>query len=399
MIDAQRPTARNRRGQTSPVVVTLLAGILIALTVLIVLFVNQRPRQTSESSENETTSTPDSDVVGDGEIVGPEPKPNPPPKPEPIGDPDRIRETAQAGKTYRSVVKAGFSARVEDKDWGVRQVTNLAFASELVVNRTIESNDGRKIVELRHFEQARTAKLLCEVEELTIDLGLPGVLILGVLDAYAPGSAETVLLAQPLAEALLASGSQALADDQASKAFAHVDSLEGKKVRITFVDGVGVESIQPVGCSLSEDERDFVFNTSVLSDYWIMPDLTIPVGGRWSVDGSHFIGFFDPSWRGTPTGTVTIVRDPDSAADEGRRAALRVERGVISLQASDKARRRVGSFEPRGHMRYSLNDGFVEIANMEGYLKIEEVSKDHLLFEAVFRTQPKLEIVYSCELR
>ena len=94
----------------------------------------------------------------------------------------------QVGKTYRVVVKARLKARVEDKAWGARKIVNLAYAAEMAADRTIESNDGRKVVERRHYVTARNVKVLCDLEDITIDLGPPGVLMLGGLESIQPGS-------------------------------------------------------------------------------------------------------------------------------------------------------------------------------------------------------------------
>ena len=227
--------------------------------------------------------------------------------PKPIGDPDRIKEVLQVGKTYRVVAKAGFDARVEDKDWDIKQVTNLAYVMEMHVTRKIESNDGHRIVELRTFDHLRNAKVLFQVEGVTIELGPLGALVLGAIDSVQPGTIETVATVKPFVETFLKSSAQALADGQASKAFAGVDSLSGKTVRIAFVDdGRGVESITPIGCQLTADEADLVWNTAVLSDCYLLPDVKVKAGETWKVDGRQLGGFLDPTLRGVPSGEIEV---------------------------------------------------------------------------------------------
>ena len=154
-------------------IVVLLALIFCLLLILVVSQLG--------SFKNENTSP-----VHDGQVVKRSELSNPPTHPEKIGKTDRIKEVAQAGKTYEIVLKGGVEARVEDKDWGVKQVVNLGFMFEAVVERTIESNDGNKIVELRCFESVKMAKTLCEVEAVTIELGKPGVAVLAGLDYFYP---------------------------------------------------------------------------------------------------------------------------------------------------------------------------------------------------------------------
>lgn len=296
------------------------------------------------------------------------------------------------------VVKMGMDARTEDKDWGIRAVTNLAYVGEMAISRKIERNDGTRIVELRHFEACRNVKVLHEVEGVSIELGLPGYLVLVGLELYAPGTGSGAIVAKPAAEAILGAGAQHVIDSQTTKAFAHVDSLSGKKVRITYVDGVGVESIEPVDCTLSPDEVDFALATAILSDCYLFPDINVPPGGTWKVDAGQLIGFLDPSLRSVPKGSVVVVRDPDQS-DGGRTlAGLRIDSGLVTLDSSDHKQHRVGTFSPRGTLLYSLQDGYVVGGELTGDITIDEVSKDHLLFESRFQSRPRMKIDYSCRM-
>jgi hypothetical protein len=234
---------------------------------------------------------------------------------------------------------------------------------------------------------------------VTISLGTPGTLLLGALDYLSPGTSETLLTVKPVAEAILSYGADKAARSTAAKAVAHVDSLSGKRVRITYVDGVGVESIEPAGCTLSAQERDFVFNTAILSDYYILPDVKLKPGASWAVDGSQMGGFIDPSLRGATSGEVTIVRGEDSQEGGKQYAILQIQNGSLTIDSSDASNRRLAVFTPRGTLRYCITDGFVDRANMTGRFNVEEVSTDHILFETSFRSRPTLKIEYSCSIR
>jgi hypothetical protein len=155
-------------------------------------------------------------------------------------------QSLQKGKTYRSVVKTGFDARVEDKARGVKQVVTMAYAAEFVMDRIIEQNDGQTVVGRRHYDTARNVKLLCDVEDVSIDLGTPGVVLLGALEYLRPGTTAVVAIIQPIAEAILATGQRQAVRGEAARAVAHVDSLACKTVRITYTDA---ESVEPVGCA------------------------------------------------------------------------------------------------------------------------------------------------------
>ena len=403
-----------RRGATSPVVVVLMAGILIAIIVLIVVLLMGRnlpqstdgqPASTGSSvsggsrSLTEKPRAPEAAVVSPGQQVNREDLPSPPKSPKLVGNEKRIKEVAQIGKTYEMLIKGGFSARVEDIDWGVKQVTSLAFDFETQANRTIESNDGKQIVEVRHFQKVRAVKLLVDVESVTIELGLPGVVVLGALDNLEPGTGESVLFAKPIVEAVLRGGAQSVANSKV-KEFWQVDSLSGKKVRITFIDGVGVQTIEPIGCSLTASERDFISNTAALSDYHTMPDVNIEPGKTWTVDASEFSGFFDPSMRGVLRGEVVIAREENHEEDGKFYAKLVIQPGsAVEIDSSNASTHRIGSFTPGGTLQYNITDGCIASARLIGNMQIETLSKDHILFEASFRTRPKLEISYSCKIR
>ncbi len=381
--DRRRP-GESRCGSTSPVVVLLLAGILVAMVALIAVLVTHKAGREG----------------GDGPPKTGSPGPSTPsPLPRPVGDPGRIREMLQVGKTYRIVVKAMLKARVEDKSWGAKKVVNLAYAAEMAVDRTIESNDGRKVVERRHFVTARNAKLLCDLEEFSIELGPPGVLALGALEYLQPGSGAAVAVAKPIVEAVLGRQAGRIADRESTRAVAGVNGLSGKTVRITYVDGLGVEAVVPVGCTLAADEEDFLKRIAVLSDGYILPDRRSKPGDTWPVDGAQLVGFLDPTLQGVPEGGVVIRRDEDFREADKQYTGLRIESGAVEVNASDASTRRIGSFTPRGTLKYSITDGLVEEARLNGRINFESISRDHILFETSFRTRPTMEVSYSCSVR
>jgi hypothetical protein len=324
--------------------------------------------------------------------------PNPPEPPKFVGDPERIKQAVQAGRTYETLLKGGFDAQVEDKDWGSKQITNMAFFFEMLVARTIETNDGKRIVELRDFKEVRAAKLLCAAD-VTIDLDLPDTPSLDAVEWLPPQSGIAAIAAKPLAEAILGEGAQAAIDEPTTKAKMQVDSLSGKKVRVTYVDGVGVASLEPVDCSLSTADRDFIFHTAILSDCHIVPDGKIESGQTWEVDGSQLAGYLDPSLRGVCSGSVVLTCNADREEGGKRYADLHMQRRFLAIDSLDASARRFGSFAPRGTLQYNVTDGLVEKVRLKGVLLIEHIPGHHLLCETVFHTEPRLEIQYFCKIR
>lgn len=373
----------------NPVVIGLLALILAALLVLIVVVVVQIGGKSVIPPETELTVTES--------VPPPVSPPKPPPPPKPIGDPDRIKATLQKGKTYRIVLEAGMEARAEDKKYTVKTVVNLVYKGEFVIRRYIRENDGKRIIEDRTFEVCRTLKAESHVADLKLEWGTTGNLALVGLELVQPGSAEAILIAKPLAEALLKGSAQSHAQKQI-ESWASIDSLTGKSVRITYEDGQGVVEIQSLRGELTPSERKFVKQTAVLSDCYILPDLKLKPGKTWSVDAYQLSSLIDPTLRAVPQGMVTIRREKDDTAQDKPVANLSIQSGYILLDSSDDKNKRVGSFTPAGTLRFNLRDGYVEAADLTGHAKLEHVSKNHLLFETRMRTDPKLLVRYRCSV-
>lgn len=387
-----------RGGSTSPVVIMLLAGILLALVGLIIVLVMQGGGK-APSETPPPVSDAEKPAVADGQEVSRSEISNPPPASAPIDDPERIMAGLPVGRNLASALKVGIQARAEDKQWWRREVIDLVYLAELQIDRTVEENDGKRLVELRHFEVARNAKLLCDVKDAQIDLGLPGVMVLGALARIKPGVASALTAAKPIADAILRQQTQSHVDEQSAKAVAHVDSLQGKRVRIVYVDGIGVTSIEPIGCSLSAEERNFLFATASFSDFHLLRDVLSKPGDEWSVNATEIAGLIDPSLRGRPSGEIRVRRMDDANRNGKRYASLRIRSGSVELDSSDASTRRIGSFAPEGDMEYDLDEGFVSTANLKGRFRIEQVSKDHLFFETSFRVEPDLTVQYDCRIR
>lgn len=363
-------------GRSQNVVIALLSAIFLALVVLIVVIARG-------------TSTP----------VIPPPPPIGHKRPhKPVGDPNRIKETLKQGKTYRCVLKTGFKCRVEDEDWGVRTVTNMVYECEMVVNRQIEVNDGQRVVELRYFESSRNVKLLTNVDDVEFDFGVLGDLSLRSLEYLQPGTTEVIKAVQPLLVGMLKNGAEQVLQDKAVKAVAHIDSLAGKTVRVVYVDQQGVSTVEPVGCTLSQEEQDFLVTTAVVSDCHIM-DLKISPGGSWSINAGQLAGLVDPSLRGFPEGEIKIKRKEDRVIAGIPTAELQVAGGVITINSSDSSQYRMGRFAPKGTLNYNLVDNYVQRAELHGAFDIEQVSKEHILFRARTQTQPELRVLYECSMK
>lgn len=385
----------NPRKGESPVLVVLLILILLTMIALLVVMLTARSPQGGGPVAEQAGN------AGSQSLRSKSRKESPaaPQPPKPVGDPNRIRDVLQEGKTYETILKTGLEAAVIDAAWGVRRTINLVYATESRVRRTVERNDGKKVVLLCHVVESRSVKLLAEAE-VRLDLGQPGFLILGFLDLAITGGQVTGVATAvgPVAEAVLTAASRARVNEATAKAKAAVDSLEGKKFRVTYVDGEGVVDLEPVGCTLTEDEQDYLEGLAVLGDCYILPDTESRPGSYWDVDARALMDYLPPSWRGRPRGVVTIERDQDYERGGKQYAALQIRAGSFQVDASDQSMRRLGTVTPRGKLEYNISDGYVESAQLNAQASMEEVSTDHLLFETRFETNPRIEIQYTCKL-
>ena len=245
----------------------------------------------------------------------------------------------------------------------------------------------------------RSIKLVTEVESVTFDFGVPDKLVFAALEWAQPGAGVVSMQVKPILEQILRAGSRVETQLAAVKAFGAVDSLHGKSIRITYVDGEGVTGLEPVGCVLTPDEESFLRNTALLADCYLLPELTLRPGATWEVEGAQFAGFVDPSLRAMPRGSVAIRRGQDEVVKGKTFAHLKVESGSLELDATNLQRSQVGVYYPEGDLSFDLKDGYVSSGTLGGRMILERVSKDHVLFEAKFRTEPRIKLTYHCETR
>ena len=391
---------KQRRGATDLVTKILLAGILVVLGILVGVLIwrgggGQEGTQSGGTGSGTGQDTP---VVQAGQKV--ERPPQAPPPPPTIGRPDRIRDVLQEGKTYEVITTADLTAPVRDKDWGIETIVNLAYRAEVCIHRKIEKNDGRQVVELRHIQSARMLKATSTVH---IDClwARPAIMVLGFLEPLVGGTGKVTVISAAVLDRIFTVGTwaaQAALNEQNTKVKAMIDSLSGKTVRITYEDGRGVVALEPVGCSLTAEERDFLFASAVATDAFLMPDEESKPGDQWEVDGGAFVDFLPPSWRGATSGKVWIRRERDFEENGQKYALLRCSSGTLRVDATDQSRARLGTLTPRGELKYNITKGHIESAVLTAEASVTEASRDHLLFEARFETQPKFQSTYSCRM-
>lgn len=392
------------RSGTGNATVWVLSGLVIVLLgVIVFLWMrDSSPAKAGTEADDMNKETPDvppnakipRDALPEGSKTAP---------PQAVGKPERIKEALQVGKTYRSVQKMCLEARGEDRDWGAKEIIKVGLVAECISSRTIESNDGHKVVEMRHIECHRAVKLLTGAGEFSLEPGPPDEPLLGALDKIRKGAWVRIEPVKPITEKI-APGNAALGDDKTTKLFAIVNRLSGKKVRLTSIDGKGIVGIEPIECTLNAWERDFFFSKDamVLTRFLIDPE--IKPGSTWTLDGelfSELLDLIDPDPHPRISGQVVVIREADSSENDKRYANLTVKAAESALRLRETAEKAefFGLFRPSGRMVYSLSDHHFTTIRLDGSLRIEAVPRNSPLKKATFVEEPKLKVSYACRLQ
>ena len=385
-----------------------LAPILLGAIVILLGIIVIRPMINGGGDAKTTKtkpieggkSTPVADVAGpvDEEM-----------KPTKV-DNTKMQQTYQVGKSYRSIVQVSLTSTGTNEDWGVVADSSFAYVGEVVMDRTIQSNDGTNVVFLQEFPEAKTMTAVTQIEGIRIELPLAGQFMLEGLghlaalgwtgttlepgwSTVATGSANTVL-ENPLAKKLIADATR----DPDAQIFRYIDSIESKKMKVDFVNGEGVRSIEPIGADLTGEEVDFVMLMNYSSDATVLPDDSEP-GSQWTIRGADLMAILDPSANATPTGTVTAQRLEDITVGTRTVAQIQIMKGVLNLSSTTDKDESNGTWTPRGVLTYDFTDKIITGGELEGDLVIENRSTDHLIFEASWSQKPKYKVVYHCEIK
>lgn len=391
----------------NPLVVILLGGILLALIALIVLILMQGKQ--GDSDEEKNTSPPPIVEIPEGETVTrdklKEEGGNPPTPSRPV-DTNRVQQTYKPGQSYRALLQVSVEARGEHHDWGITTNSQTNYVGEAQTLRTIESNDGTTLVLVQEFERARSISAWSKLTGLRIELPQRLETLLDLTGSFLGGGEgagdwrEIPLKSvnRVFENELLLDGLNHLMEDPSAKLFTFFDTLEGKKVRITYVNGKGVNRIEALKGALNPDERDMIMATSVISDTYILPDLESEPGDQWTIYGQDMLPVLDPSLRATVTGALTARRGEDGGTAQRPTAEVFLERGILDLHEADHSAATTARWAPRGRMSFDFQDDIVVYAELDGEFRIQERSIDHWIFEARWSVEPDYKIHYRNEV-
>ena len=324
-------------------------------------------------------------------------------------DTSRLIQTYTAGKSYRSIVQVSLTSRGTSKDWGIAANNSFAYVGEMMVDRTIESNDGTKMVLTQEFPAAKTMTAVTQVEGIRIELPPAGTLILeGLGQASAmvglpplpPGwsvvgvNSANAVLENSLAKKLITTATR----DNNAKIFRFVDSIEGKRMKVEFINGQGMTNVIPLGGSLTGDEVDLVRLMNYSCDATILPQDSKP-GDTWTLRGADLMTLLDTSMKGVPIGVVTAQRLADKIVGDRTVARIEIIKGVLDLVSTTHKDVTNATWAPRGTLDFDFKDHIITSAELDGELIIQKRSSDHLIFEASWSQKPKYKVVYHSEVR
>ncbi|HUT93716.1 MAG TPA: hypothetical protein VMY37_29905 [Thermoguttaceae bacterium] len=315
----------------------------------------------------------------------------------PLADPGRVKRWLRVGETYVVRIKGGFAGPATYIEYrGNERAVRLAHAFETIQHRTIESNDGHRIVELDHFERVWAVTLLYDAKEPALDLGPPGEPLLDAFRGCEPHVGMRRVAPKAVAEAILRNPDRAVAANATTVALWHSDSLSGKTVRITYVDGVGVESIEPVGCSVAVVDRDYLFRAPFLWQGDMLAGNRNP-NGTWTVDAAQLRGLTPPSMREIPRGKIVIEPTGDYRQGGTQRATLRIRRPPSGRPAEYP-------FPPVGTFQYDLGESRITAATLHWRAPRDCLTPlfpptEPAFSRVVLETEPTIALHCCCKIR
>lgn len=344
--------------------------------------------------------------------------PEPPPPPKPVTDEVRVRQNLIPGKTYVVNSHGALSMRGRDKDWGISTTITINYGFDSEVLRTIESNDGNKVVERRTFKRVRSLKLNTALEDVRLDIGPTGTLLLGGVALLNPSALPVALsvnrfIGKDIKDPLSLVGldqtiiNSILSRDPSARMFTKLSILEGKVVRLTYDNSARDCQVEAVNGTMSDEELRFHASSVLLADSLIIPDLEVRKGEVWKVDGMNFAGLMDPTLLAQTEGDVYLRREGDELVAGKKQRCVRIsimkekptgDRCTLTFKQSDRKAEQIGWFRPTGGMLFSPEDQIIIESKLEGEGSFTRVSKDHLLFEARSERSPHMKLHYRCRI-
>lgn len=315
-----------------------------------------------------------------------------------LSDRDRIMVSLPEGYRCSVLVRGALAGRSAEPHYGPATGCHVAYLFEMRYQRAIERNDGRTIVERRTYESVRFAKIVAPLP-MRMEPGSPEVSRLGRIAFPDPGAGITVAPVGPVAEALLGQNAEAIADCPASRAFLEQDLLSGKSVRLTYVDGIGVASLEPLGWTLTKPVAVELFGAAVLPPLLFGPDSRDRRPGASSAPMVCLTGFLDPTQSPNTAYRAHLAIGPAERDGESRGVELMLEEPAPEAGEVDSDAEGPTSGNIRlGHLRYDPEANCVTDASIAWPMNILCRTTSRLLFEQDFPASTRLTVQYHCRV-
>ena len=339
--------------------------------------------------------------------------PPPPEPPPPANQPARIREVYEAGKTYRRSVNYQIHAVGQSQRFGLGKDYAAVYGGWLVVDSTIESNDGSRLVTRVKVSTAKTVEARQAFTGAKIDLGRRAH---NILELVGVGIGLFTGTPVPIGSSRIIEGTlNKFLDDELARELIQliplkaieIEDIEGFTFRVEYVDGRGVTRVTMLEGPGHRDFggkipflpkttiEEFFSQYNPVVDLALFPDEDIAVGESWQVNGKEFPAIFPPQLRVTVDGALTVRRLADA---NGTANLMMPGADRLRYTARPKGRQLQGQFSLKGDMQYDLHKRLVSQAEFAGHMPVEQKSTDHWIFEMKHSTTPEFTATFTTQV-
>lgn len=390
-----------RLGNSNINVFLVIVIIGLGLTILWFVFKEKTPPPINDNRENKSGAS--KETVTNVKSEDPEktkeikPKITPAPK---IENNQIIAESLPPGSIFEVKRKSGFITKGKDKDW--ESPNDLVFIGvyfESIYKREIEKNDGDTLVELRTIVENRAIKVLSSKSKFQFALEKPIEVYLEKIDLNVK---ETLIPINEDKNQLtnIFTDSNILQKD-GTAFFKFASRLEGKKIRITSVQGKGVIAVEPVDCKLNASERQAFFNKDPMALFSTVLKTDIKQNEKTIIPGFMFreaLELVEEDPIPSISGFVVVDRLENATENQGNlaRFQIRKKESSLSLKEEDQDIKVFMKIIPEGTINYSLEDKCVREMIITGDFEISAKPKTKALEKSVILEPPILKMTYSC---
>lgn len=306
--------------------------------------------------------------------------------------PEKIKEFYPVGKTVRSLAYSNTSGEGENRRWLFRGMAHFVYQYRLAIETTVVENRGTAVV----FEQVfREVSQLRADSDQEVEWSPPDSPLLALLWKELD---ENVLPAAPyyaqvkkgaeIASVLDPRGRRSLTwlherlkklgvkldDSDEVELVTQIEKLQGLKLRIEYVSGLGVTEIRVLdGKTFDPDDLSrLAHNSSLFMDYFVSEAAGVEPGEDFSLRAEDVGGMFAFGYDAQAEGALKGRRSSDESASTDDRRTIEITGGELTLRFPRKGSERTVTVRPQsGFLRYST----AEFLTREG--RVTWLADDH----------------------